>query len=196
MTHQATGNSASSLAASALTLLVLMGCGGGDATSSDDGIFVNEAVVTTPETVATASGGLTALPAAAYRAEWKTPVLPTDVRAGEVFQMDVSVTNVSEVVWPDPLTSGGSPPGAGAVRLGHRWWPASGQEPPPSTGYSDSRADLGAPVPSGGVADFRVALVAPKEPGTYKLEFDLVQEMVAWFRARGSRPLIIEIVVR
>ena len=31
-----------------------------------------------------------------------------------------------------------------------------------------------------------LAITAPKEPGNYILEVDLVQEQVAWFRDKGS----------
>lgn len=35
-------------------------------------------------------------------------MIPSSVKAGDVFYVDVSVTNASDTVWPDRSTSGGN----------------------------------------------------------------------------------------
>ena len=37
---------------------------------------------------------------------------------------------------------------------------------------------------------------APKEPGTYRLRFDLVNEGINWFESYGVRPVDLNVVVR
>ena len=79
------------------------------------------------------------------------------------------------------------------MRLSSRWFKADSSIP-----HSDwyGRSELPHPLPPQGVITLPLAVVAPAEPGDYKLQIDLVQELVAWFGGKGAVPLVIPIVVR
>ena len=57
---------------------------------------------------------------AGFKLEWGRPSVPAVVVSGETFAAAVIVKNAGTEVWLDPRSSGGT--GAGAVRLGYRWW--------------------------------------------------------------------------
>ena len=178
------------IAAGGAVVVLIASCGG-ETRSNGEGIFTETAASAT----SAAPGGFSPLPASAFRVDWKAPESPLRVTAGDQLSLEITVTNRGDVPWPDPASSGGSPHGAGAVRLGHRWWPLSGTEPGVNVGYAETRTDLREALPAGESATLQVELKAPTTPGNYKLEFDLVQELVTWFRAQGAPPLILDVVV-
>lgn len=132
------------------------------------------------------------LPDSAFRVSWGKVVVPGSLKPGEIAIASVTFKNASPDTWPDPKSSGGSPPGAGAVRLSYRWW-APGAALPSSY---DARADLPSPLRPGDSATLSIAVQAPKEPGEYKLQFDLVQELVSWFEEKGVVSPRVPVTVR
>jgi hypothetical protein len=44
--------------------------------------------------------------------------------------------------------------------------------------------------------EMQVPVTLPAQPGKYCVEFDMVQEKVAWFATKGSMPKRIAIVVK
>ena len=141
---------------------------------------------------------LTALPGSAFNVEWTRPAIPSSVPAGQGFIAQVAVKNTGDTIWPDSKMSdpNGSTGGAGAVRLSYRWLSAA-QEGRINTyvGY-DARIELPRPVAPGESVTVPVAVKAPSQPGDYRLQFDLVQELVAWFGGRGAARLIIPVTVQ
>jgi len=133
------------------------------------------------------------LPDSGFGIEWGLPGVPASVPAGGRFAAAVLVINRSDQVWPDAAHSDSTNPGAGAVRLGYRWWKASASKA--LVPYADARGDLVASVPPGSSAVVAVEVVAPSEPGSYELQLDMVQELVAWFEAKGSPRLTVPVKV-
>jgi len=133
------------------------------------------------------------LPDGAYRVEWVADTVPRTMRPGASANVTVTLKNVSSTLWPNPRSSGYEPPGAGAVRLGHRWWSTSSPVP---ISESPSRADLERPVGPGESVSLQVVVTAPTPPGEYRLQFDLVQELVAWFEAKGAPTLLVPVRIR
>ena len=88
----------------------------------------------------------------------------------------------------DPVERSGS----GAVRVGYRFWDQSGANM--LTDYGD-RTDLPAPIQPGQRIDLLVSVVAPDQPGTYQLQFDLILEQVGWFEANGAPKYLVPVVV-
>ena len=133
-----------------------------------------------------------ARPDAFYRVEWGHVTLPTALRAGDVVDVVVPIRNLASEAWLDPVSLdpvGRS--GAGAIRLSYRWLAADGQ---PLQPY-EKRVDLPRRLEPGRQTALTVAVRLPDEPGAYRLQFDLVHELVAWFELKGAASLVIPVTV-
>jgi SAM-dependent methyltransferase len=120
----------------------------------------------------------TALPDEAFRAKLRLLDVPARLAAGSRRPVIVRVRNVSEHVWPAP----GGGPHQYPIRVGNRWR----QESDGVVVADDGRAELPGSLRPGEQADVELTVTAPRLPATYGLEVDLVQELVAWFRDKGS----------
>lgn len=134
----------------------------------------------------------TGLPDSGFQVAWVAVKHPDLLVAGGTVPFEVSFTNTSDQVWPDVPTSADSKTGAGSVRLSYRIRKAGTGEV-----FRDylNRADLKNPLNPGGTATLPLDVELPKEPGRYEIQFDLVQEFVAWFEAKGAAPNITEMEV-
>jgi len=128
---------------------------------------------------------LRARPATFYRVSWGEIELPPSLRAGQKVQARLTVRNEGTETWPDPsLADPIGAGGKGAVRLGYRWW--QGDAETVLVDYSD-RVEIPYPLPPGESATFSWELQLPPAPGSYRLQVDLVHELVAWFETRGGK---------
>jgi len=59
----------------------------------------------------------------------------------------------------------------------------------------DGRGALPADLRPGGEAEITFAVNAPRRPGDYLLEIDMLQEGVSWFALKGSRTLRVPVKV-
>ena len=133
------------------------------------------------------------LPDEAFRVEWSAHTVPGTMKAGSSTPVRVTFRNLGPVPWLDAASTGSQPPQAGAVRLSYRWWwPRS---PLPVMG-SLARLDLPRPVAPGESATLTLVVAAPAEPGAYTLQIDLLQELVAWFEAKGAAQLRVAVRVQ
>lgn len=133
------------------------------------------------------------LPASGYRVRWEPHTVPAVMPAGSSADARIAFTNLGDVVWPDVLAGDPAAHSGGyAVRLAYEWTPASA--PPPD--MPGGRAELPHPVSPGETMTLLVPLEAPKQPGEYRLTFGLVQELVAWFAAKGAPMLVVPVSVR
>ena len=119
------------------------------------------------------------LPDGAFRLEWTRVDLPARARPGQRLGAVVRVRNVGEAAWP--ANGQGRPL---SVRLGHRWF--RGADALLAADYGSDRAELRRPVRPGEAVDVSATLLAPREPGDYVVQFDLLQEGVAWFADKGA----------
>ena len=117
------------------------------------------------------------LPDLAFRAKLRLINAPARLEAGARYRLKVAVRNLSEHVWPAAGSVEQQP-----VRVGTRWR----GEIDGAIVAEDGRGALDGPLGPGEQADVEVVITAPRVPGAYRLEVDLVQELVAWFRDRGS----------
>lgn len=135
----------------------------------------------------------TPLPDSGYRVRWETHTMPAEIPRGSVTDVRIAFTNLGDVVWPDVLAGDPTERGGGyAVRLAYDWTTDS---VPPSD-MLRRRADLPRPVHPGETMTLLVPLEAPDQPGEYRLTFGLVQELVAWFEAKGAPILVVPVTVR
>ncbi len=164
----------------AVALIVLMGgCGRRPAESPP----AQERVAADPAAIA--------LPVEAMQIRWSKPVVPARVTRGGTFPLAIEITNAGDRAWPAANSAPQYAGGQFAVRLSHRWCAERGRDCP---GF-DVRHELPASLPPGQTARIGIVVTAPPEPGSYELQFDAVQELVAWFSRRGSQRLIIPLAV-
>ncbi len=111
---------------------------------------------------------------------------PKKITAGQEFVWRVRAANVGDSIWlSTPRPTGGFVTLAGQLmdEKGRIWQ------------NSDKRVQLEADVPPGRTACFEYRFRSPEQKGRYSLHFDMVSELVAWFRDLGSTPLTIPINV-
>ncbi|HKG15571.1 MAG TPA: hypothetical protein VKB12_19785 [Pyrinomonadaceae bacterium] len=124
-----------------------------------------------------------AFPESDYRArvEWAAPP-PTSMRAGGRATLALRVRNDGGSVWP----ARGDTRGMFQVNAGDRWLDPEGVR---VVNDLDGRRALDADLAPGASAELKLDVTAPKEPGEYALEVDMIHEGVTFFREKGSTPL-------
>jgi hypothetical protein len=117
-----------------------------------------------------------------YSVEWLDHYFPREVSGGKTALATVSFRNTSDRVWNS------------WVKLSYSWTPDNPKIKPE---HASNRTLLSRPVaPNAVVIMDHVDVKVPDAPGRYRLTFDLVNELVAWFSDRGAPPLSIPVVVR
>ena len=123
-----------------------------------------------------------------YRAEIVAPGAPQQMRAGERAVLNLRVRNLGGVAWP----ARGDAHGMYQVNAGDRWLdPATGRV----VNDLDGRTALAADIPPGGAAELQLPVTAPKAPGDYLLEVDMIHEGVTFFFEKGSKTLRLNVRV-
>jgi SAM-dependent methyltransferase len=128
------------------------------------------------------------LPSSAFSAAIHVDEHPRRATAGELVTLAASVRNLGDATWPSLAREDGRY----QVHLGNRWRHEDGA----LFQRDDARAPLPYDVAPGEAASIFIAVHAPRFDGAYQLELDLVQENVAWFQERGSRPARVGLLVR
>lgn len=123
------------------------------------------------------------LPDTGFKAQLSLPDAPARLRAGQKEGVQVRVKNVSDVYW---WWRGGEVNDRNDnwfyIAAGNRWLKPDGT----LVTDMDGRYGISKDLRPGEETEIPLAVTAPKEPGEYILEVDLVQEQVAWFSDRGS----------
>ena len=124
-----------------------------------------------------------ALPSNAFKAELTIIEPPAKLRSGQKETVRVKIKNASEVMW----WARGAPVNPRSdnkfyLAAGNRWLKADGT----LQTNMDGRYGLAKDLKPGEETEVPLVITAPKDPGEYTLEVDLVQEQVAWFSEKGS----------
>ena len=123
------------------------------------------------------------LPESGFKAQITIPEPPSKLRAGQKEVITVRVKNASDVIW---WRRGGElnnrPDNKFYIAVGNRWLDKDGKLTSETEGHNGISKDLR----PGEEAEMTLQITAPKEPGEYTLEVDLVQEQVSWFKEKGS----------
>jgi hypothetical protein len=123
------------------------------------------------------------LPDAGRKAQITLPDPPTKLRAGEKSRVTVHIKNASDVFW---WARGGEINTRADnwfyIAAGDRWLKPDGS----LVTDMDGRYGIGKDLKPGDETEVPLLVTAPKEPGDYILEVDLVQEQVGWFGDKGS----------
>ena len=125
-----------------------------------------------------------AFPTSVYREEIIALNAPSVMHPGEKADIRFKVRNLGDGTWP----AVGTKDFRYQVNMGDRWIVAG-------TMTEDNRAVLKADLPPGGEAQITMTINAPRTPGEYTLEIDMVHEGVTWFSERGARPLRLSVRV-
>lgn len=124
-----------------------------------------------------------ALPDNGFKAQITLPDPPAKLRAGQQERVQVKIKNASEVFW---WARGGEQNDRADNKFylaaGDRWLKADGTV----VTDMDGRYGIGKDLKPGEETEVPLLVSAPKEPGEYILEVDLVQEQVSWFSEKGS----------
>ena len=133
-----------------------------------------------------------ALPNTAFKAEISLVDPPAKLRAGQKETVRVKVKNASnEVWWARGAPVNTRPDNRFYIATGDRWLKADGS----LVTDMDGRYGLGKDLRPGEETEVPLGITAPKDPGEYTLEVDLVQEQVAWFHEKGSPTAKVKITV-
>jgi len=113
-----------------------------------------------------------------------TPVdLPSRLRMGQKETITVKIKNTSDVVW---WQRGGETNDRSDnkfyIALGNHWLDKDEKRTSDLEGHNGIPRDL----KPGEESEMTLLITAPKEPGEYTIEFDMVQEGVSWFGDKGS----------
>ena len=123
------------------------------------------------------------LPDGAYKGEIAIQEGPTKLRVGQKERILVKVRNASDVYW---WARGGEPNNSDSnkfhLAIGNKWRDKDGK----LLTEMDDRLGLSKDLRPGEEIELPLTVTAPKEPGEYILEIDLVQEQVTWFSDKGS----------
>ena len=123
------------------------------------------------------------LPDGGFKAQISLPDPPAKLRAGQKEVITVKVKNMSNVVW---WLRGGEtndrPDNKFYIAVGNHWLDKDGKRMEEIEGHNGIPKDL----KPGEEAEMTLQITAPKEPGDYILEVDMVQEAVSWFGEKGS----------
>jgi hypothetical protein len=110
---------------------------------------------------------------------------PSVMHAGEQAQLRVKVKNLGSAAWP----SVGDKNFRYQVNMGNHWIGGGART-------DDNRAAMKADLPPGGEVELALTVNAPRSPGEYILEIDMVHEGVTWFKEKGARPLELHVRVQ
>ena len=133
-----------------------------------------------------------ALPNNGYKAELNMVEPPAKMRSGEKQTVRVKIKNASEVMWwAQGAALNTRPDNKFYIAAGNRWLKGDGS----LLTNMDGRYGINKDLKPGEVTEVPLQVTAPKDPGEYTLEIDLVQEGVAWFSEKGSATAKVKVTV-
>ena len=145
---------------------------------------------TAPETKTSTLAG--PLAPEGFKAEVTAPNPPTKLRAGQVEIIAIKVKNTSGVIWwPRGGETTDRPDNTYYIAAGNRWFDKDGKR----TSETEGHRGIDQVLRPGEAVEMNLQITAPKEPGEWTLDLDMVQEGVAWFGDKGSPTTKIKVAV-
>lgn len=123
----------------------------------------------------------------AFRASISVNKAPAVLRAGQFASLLVLVRNEGNSIWLASERGGA----LYQVNLGNHWLEQNGQ----TLTHDDGRSAFSKDLKPGEARELTITVAAPRKPGKYLLELDMVQEGVTWFGPKGSQTLRIPVTV-
>ena len=132
------------------------------------------------------------LPDSGFRAQITAPDPPQRLRTGQVTIINIKVKNTSDVIW---YQRGGvttdRTDNKFYIAAGNRWLDKDGKLTSETEGHNGIPKDL----KPGEETEMTLQITAPKQPGEWTMQLDMVQEGVNWFSERGSPVTNIKVQV-
>lgn len=119
-----------------------------------------------------------------FKGEIMADNAPIQGKAGATIHLPVMVRNLSEATWPAFSSA--------AVRLSYHLRDENGK----TITWDGQRTVLPKNLRSGKRMTLNAVLQLPDDNGRYTLEWDLVQESVAWFSKRGLKTTPLTVIVK
>jgi hypothetical protein len=107
-----------------------------------------------------------------------------EARAGVPGRARIRLENVGSAPWRSRGREG--------VQLSYHWLDPLGN----AIVWDGPRTSLSHVVEPGATVELEPVIVAPRPPGSYRLAFDLVEELRFWFQEVGSAPLDLQVEVK
>jgi hypothetical protein len=124
-----------------------------------------------------------ALPSSAFKAQITLVDPPAKLRAGQKEIVRLKIKNTSDVQWwSRGARVNTRPDNKFYLAAGNRWLNADGS----LLTNMDGRYGINANLAPGEEVEVPLGITAPKDPGDYTLEIDVIQEGVSWFAEKGS----------
>jgi len=123
------------------------------------------------------------LPDSGFKAQITAPDPPERLRVGQVAVINIKVKNTSDVIWYQRggLTTDRTD-NKFYIAAGNRWLDKDGKLTSETEGHNGIPKDL----KPGEETEMTLQITAPKEPGEWTMQLDMVQEGVTWFSEKGS----------
>jgi hypothetical protein len=128
------------------------------------------------------------LPKDGFKAEIFLVNPPTVLKASSLSNVDVKIKNMSGVKWP---SKGVNPDARYIVHLRYHLLDSNGAV----IDKNGLRTNMPADLEPGQEVTLSAQIKAPDKSGEYIIEFDMVQELVAWFGQKGSKTAKIKVRV-
>jgi SAM-dependent methyltransferase len=135
-----------------------------------------------------ASIAAAALADAAYRAQITCRTQALNPRPGSVVTISVEVRNVGTQPWPCRRLAATLHP----IKLGNHWRTPAGR----LLALDDGRTLLRGDLAVGASVELPLVINVPPQPGSYRLELDLVHDYITWFTDKGSAIAQLDVRVR
>lgn len=124
------------------------------------------------------------LPDKGFNAQITLVEPPAKLRVGQKETIRVKIKNASDVLWyARGAAVNNAPSNRFYLAVADRWLEADGEK---LVTDMDGRYGLPRDLKPGEETEVTLLITAPKDPGDYILDVDLVQEQVAWFHDKGS----------
>jgi hypothetical protein len=132
------------------------------------------------------------LPESGFKAEITAADPPERLRPGQVAVINIKVKNTSDVIW---WQRGGETTDRTDnmfyIAAGNKWLDKDGKMTSETEGHNGIPKDL----KPGEETEMTLQITAPKEPGEWFMQLDMVQEGVAWFHEKGSPTTKVKVQV-
>jgi len=123
-----------------------------------------------------------------YGVEYEERVIPSSMTPGEIYIANLRLKNTGSMKWYYQ--------GPNAIGVGYRWIDDQGNTVSiPTSQPGGALTSLPYDVDPGRSAGVVAQVQSPVVPGTYTLQWDLVQGNSLWFSTQGSRPLDVGVIV-
>jgi hypothetical protein len=127
-----------------------------------------------------------------FKAEIMISDPPSKLRTGQVETITLKVKNASNVIWwQRGAEINDRSDNKFYIAAGNRWLDKDGKLTSETEGHNGIPKDL----KPGEEAELPLQITAPKTPGDWTLNLDMVQEGVAWFGEKGSPTTKIKVTV-